>query len=61
MMILMDVTINLMGSKNPQYTKEMIERMEMEEKIHTVTKDGKPVFPYVVFEKSDIDFKRFKK
>jgi hypothetical protein len=49
MMILMGVTILKILST--------VERMEMEEKIHTVTKDGKPVFPYV----GDINFKRFKK
>lgn len=40
----MDVT---MGSINPQYTEELVERLEGEGKVRAATKDGEPIFPYV--------------
>lgn len=50
-----------MGKINPQYTEHLIERLKWEGKIVMVAKDGSPLFPYVIFEKGDIDFKKFKK
>ena len=59
MLILMEQTINFMGTINPGYTQEIVNEAQNEGRVVMIMdKDGKPRGAYIKVE--DINMKKFK-
>jgi oligoendopeptidase F len=60
MLVIMEQTINFMGTLNPEYTQEILNEAQNEGRVVMVLdKDGKPSGAYIKVE--HIDMKKFGK
>ena len=60
MLVIMEQTINFMGTLNPEYTQEILNEAQNEGRVvMMLDKDGKPRGAYIKVD--DIDMKKFGK
>lgn len=59
-LIIMDVTFNLMSRINPPYMAGILQKVNTENKIKSILKEGQPTMYYIEIEEDEIDWEMFK-